>query len=388
MAKEYGLWSRENGYWYYIIKGKMKSYVSTGIQHDCKPKTKKNKDKAIKFVNDIIYNQSKTKPLNFLDFYTHKFTGFNGTSAIINMKLGHIKHHIIPYFENKTISEITIKTVRLFHTYLKEKGLSFQTIKHINSTLKLIFEDLLEDEIIQNNPVVKPKKEKGDDSKKKDILNEADLVTLFPKDLEQWCSIWKQLRHGVFGFLLLTTGMRRNEGLSLKWNHIKYSEKYKRYFIILDAVLKADGTFGKPKNNEIRAIPIPNDTVNILNIWREKTAFSKDEDFIFPGLIENKPMYPSQMSKVVQAAFKKAELYTVNTNRNISCHSFRHTYVSIMKRKMKADALQSITGHKTASMLTYYDGYSAEQILNEFNDRGDIVIIDNVFKLDKQKIDN
>lgn len=120
--------------------------------------------------------------------------------------------HILPYFRNTCIDQITTATLQQF--YDQKMGLSKSYVRQMNILLHQIFENAIEDEIIQKDPtksrrLVLPdrvtKRQAIDTDCFRDII--ANIPRLRPDD-------------ALFVALLCFTGMRRGEVLGLQWKNV------------------------------------------------------------------------------------------------------------------------------------------------------------------------
>lgn len=147
--------------------------------------------------------------------------GSRSSSTIYGHKLNYDKH-IKPIFGNKLLNNITGNDITRWQNNLQEKEcLAKSTILYIRSTLNSMFEDAIEDGIIDKNPVLKAKK-----------LNETEnpkvkRITLTPFKPEEINSILTtaegQNRNMLATFFF--TGLRASELIGLEWDAIDFNNK-------------------------------------------------------------------------------------------------------------------------------------------------------------------
>ena len=123
-----------------------------------------------------------------------------------------IRCHLIPYFQDRAIAEITTSDIQ---EYFKEKREEFSLetlIKH-KSCLASIFEVAVDDGLREKSPVTKQ-------IKLSSAIAPAEKLVW---TLEQYKTAWqfaKRHRHGLDIVVLMETGITRSELLGLTWqNH-------------------------------------------------------------------------------------------------------------------------------------------------------------------------
>lgn len=139
--------------------------------------------------------------------YVWAFSTYLGTSqAVLNT--------IIPFFRGKNLSEITVSAVKEFQTFLRQKGLSEDTVKHYTTYLRSIINEALEDGIVEKNVVKKLKPIKVI-PKERTIFKAQELEIILQKiagtDLE------------LPVLLGLQYGLRLSETLGLRYSDINFS---------------------------------------------------------------------------------------------------------------------------------------------------------------------
>lgn len=177
----------------------------------------------------------------------------------------HTVNRIIEYFKGYTLQGITPTDIQKFLIYLRTEyksksgnPLSAKSVRHIYSTLNLIFKYADELEMIAKNPMNKvpaPKKDK----KPVDALTEEEAKLFFEMvnkcDLDFQCMM----------YLLITTGVRRGECVGLKWSDL--DEKNSTITIQRGVSYTPESgiVVSTPKTaNSIRTIPLVPTTLHLL----------------------------------------------------------------------------------------------------------------------------
>ncbi|MGM0411509.1 MAG: tyrosine-type recombinase/integrase, partial [Bacillota bacterium] len=129
-----------------------------------------------------------------------------------------------------------------------------------------------------------------------------------------------QFRNKVMIKSMLDLGLRLSETINLKWNHINL-------------------TTGKTKVKEgkgakDRILYLNDDTLQLIKKWRERQFKELEKrldhleiEYIFTTL-KNKQLNPANIRKMVYNYSEKA-----NINKNISPHTFRHTFATDLYRE-------------------------------------------------------
>ena len=148
---------------------------------------------------------------------------------------------------------------------------------------------------------------------------------------------------------MLSSGIRSGEARALQWKHVIWEQQG----ILINQAIKADGSIGDPKANEIRAIVLPQRAIELLEWWKDRCANDEPEDFILHGKTRGKPASKEAITSGFKAALERAGIEV--GDRNLVAHSLRHTYNTIMKGILTAEMLREFTGHRSEEMTDRYD---------------------------------
>lgn len=256
--------------------------------------------------------------------------------------------HILPFFENMYLEDITSKTIIKWEDYI----LSFNFANNHNKNLYYILSGFFEfcrifydfdKTIISNIGCFKKKYEE----KKHDFYN-LEEFNQFIRCVDE--EIYKQ-----FFNLLFFTGLRSGEAIALKFKDL--SDGYIN-------VIKTMESHGKrlittPKTiSSIRKVKIDDklerDLLNLKNFY-ECESSCYDDLFIFGG---NKPLSPSTINRRKEKACKKANI------RPITLHQFRHSHATLLIQKgIMINEVSKRLGHSKVS--TTLDIYSHTDLTQE-----------------------
>jgi integrase len=262
--------------------------------------------------------------------------------------LAHVKSRrvnwvkILGMFGHLTPEELTSQEVDEWLINTKYSG---QTKNHILQTGKTAFEYLG----ITPNPFDTIKKF-AVNAKRKDVLTRKEVQMLFhPINTYKWGGLkWYCLFN-----LLVKTGMRSGEIRALQWKHIDITAEV--VYILQSAISDSEISKTKTEHSQ-RVVPLIDNTLATLKEWRKNSEAPGDEDFIFYGRYKDK----MTSKRSVSEAFKKARqgFHYLDSSRNLSPHSLRHTFVSLLRPHLESQGLKNdlgdLTGHTTSKMIDHY----------------------------------
>lgn len=242
---------------------------------------------------------------------------------------GNIHYHtdtILNFFgRDKKVNSITQMDISDFVSSCRNAGLQDSTINVHLSKLATIFNRLLEDEIIEKKIKVKRIKLR---SKEKNIIS-REMEDVFLSKI-------KKEVHRDLVVLLLETGLRINEALNLKKEHIDIHEGFVYIYV--------------NKTDTPRAVPITSRAHEILS-----------------KRIRNADLFPRVKYNAFYIALKNAAK-AAGLPEDITVHSLRHTCLSrLAKNGANASIIMAWAGHKKLSTSQQYIHMSAQDLKNFAN---------------------
>lgn len=235
-------------------------------------------------------------------------------------------NHILPYFKDTPMSDITTHQLTLHHIDLVQKHkLEKSTANKLILFLSYAYNMAIEWNIanITTNPVAKVKHYIVDSS----IENYLDDVQI--QRLLSTVDTYKNNINlsSIVRFLLLT-GARKNEVLKAKWKDIDL--KHKIWTIPLS------------KSNKSRTVPISSSLEKLI-----LTIARTNNPYIFPSPITQQPMH--DIFKHWNKVRNQANL------PHIRIHDLRHTTASILVNKgVSLYQVQKLLGHSNIKMTMRY----------------------------------
>lgn len=138
----------------------------------------------------------------------------------------------------------------------------------------------------------------------------------------------------IIVLLAITTGGRRGEISSLRWNHVDFQ---RRRVIFVDT-----------KNGETRASPLVGPAYDALKKWSRVLPIDKNQ-YVFPGRTERTINKPLDFQKPWSTALKRSGI------KDFRFHDLRHTAAShLAMNGAGIREIADILGHKTLEMVKRY----------------------------------
>ena len=255
----------------------------------------------------------------------------------INSTKYKFKNHILPYFKDFKVNEITVESYIKFIFKLKEHDYNYSFYSRINSICLDFFEYLtcfhdMKDisKVIKNMGLNIGKKP----HKKRDNTWTYKEYKLFIKEVDD------PILHALFNTLYFT-GIRKGEAFALK------IEDFRNNVLIIDKTLSKENINGKrtllyPKTeNAIRTIRIDNflkkELDKLIKYYKKIYSNFNTDFFLFGGV---KPIAPTTLER------KKNKYCKIANVKQIRIHDFRHSHATMLyKQKIDIKSIQERLGH-------------------------------------------
>lgn len=238
-----------------------------------------------------------------------------------------VNKHVLPYFSNCNIHEISTKDIRDWQNILLDKHFSERYIKKIHSQFSTILNYGIKYYNLQKNllTIVGTPQYKQQETKKEMLIYSLE-------EFKAFSDVIHDITFKVFFELLYWTGMRQGEALALTWNDINMNEKTISITKTLAYVQGKKKFFTPPKNkSSVRKILLDDQLLAKLNHLKSehlKITNYSDDFFVFGA-----NAYLS--TTTIQ---RKRDKYSTKANvKKIRIHDFRHSHASYLINNMKND---------------------------------------------------
>jgi len=266
----------------------------------------------------------------------------------------YLRKHILPYFDSTKLQNITADQVENWLLGLREKPsssgtpLSPTTVNHCLTCLKIMLKEAVRRGYLLRSPS-EGIKQLAEKPKEKTILTMEEMQTLFLD--ENIDRVWSgDLFHYTLNLLAASTGIRMGEAQGLQVQHIHIG-----YIGIHHTWSRKYGLKEGAKWGSQREVPIPSKTSQRLQDLVIYSPFNEPEDLVFYGKERNVPIYNKIISESLYRALEEIGISTEERKaRNVTFHSWRHFYNSLMRGKIHDSKLRRLTGHKTEEMTEHY----------------------------------
>lgn len=237
------------------------------------------------------------------------------------------------------IKEIQTTMIRTWLASLKENRISSRTINRKISSIKSFFKYQLKTQNIEISPVVSISSLKVS-RQLPSFIEEKDINELSKSLSENNSSnpSFKGKTDYLIFEILYQTGIRRNELITLKEQHVDRSS----------GTIKVLG-----KGNKERLIPVNNQLLTIIDeyISEKRKQFAKSAgDFLLVNE-KGKSLYPKYVYNIVKASLHKGP------------HTLRHTFAThLINNGAPINAIKELLGHSSLAATQIYAHNTIEKL--------------------------
>lgn len=335
-------------------------------------KTKSEAEKAAldhenKLKNGEAVVTTKMNTAQFFDYWLKEFKEGNVAKNTYILHKNSVKNHIVPYFKDTKLANITPQMYHQFLRSLVKNGKSRRTIEIIHNSMFIALEVAVDPlKMINTNPAKNAKiplenKKQGvkvqflDSSKVNAFLNEARK--------DNWI-------YYIFFKTLIRTGLRKGEAASLQWSDIDLENKIISVNKTLDFQAKVDEPLLTPTKTEKsnRIIDIDADLVEDLKkqkqiVEENKEVFNDiyhhDYDFVFCRN-DGSFLPKSTLFNALKRILKKMG------EDNLPIHALRHTHaVMMLEAGARMKNIQERLGHQSMEITADIYSHVSEKIKND-----------------------
>jgi len=246
-----------------------------------------------------------------------------------------LRLHLLPLLGNRRIDQITPQELQRYHDQLKSSHCPATANRHL-SLLHRMLKLAVQWGFLEKNPATGIRKHQENNEVHRYLS--AQEIMRFMEALKN-----EENQVAVAAFkLLLYTGVRRQEALDARWEHV---DLHKRVWFL------PTSKSGKSRHVILNAM-----AVELL----QRQPRLPDNPFVFPGKIEGKPLNNPQ--KAFQRVLKAAGI------TNFRIHDLRHTHASIaINNGASLYEVQHLLGHSQAITTARY-AHLADDTLRRVSD--------------------
>lgn len=280
----------------------------------------------------------------FMELYFERYKKEHNELSTIKKDAERLRSRILPFFKHKNVSEITQKDILDFQEELRKVPGQFN---HCFTLLSTAFKyaELWGYRSKGTNPCDEVKK--YPEKKVERFLAEEEIQKI-EKILKAEEILGSLSLYGLAGIrLLLYTGCRRGEILSLKWEDVFLEEKY----------------LSRPKSKEKgkKTIPLNEPSVEAL----KKLERKENNPYVFVGKKPGTHLYNfySQWRKVRRLA----------AAQDVRIHDLRHTFASLaIKQGLDLYQVAKLLGHKNTQTTTRYAHIAKKDLIKSAQVVGEV----------------
>ena len=255
-----------------------------------------------------------------------------------------IKSHILPYFENKKMNEITPADIIQWQNLMRQKGYAQTYLRMVQNQMTALFTHASNIYNLANNPCKKVKKMGKSD---------ADRLDFWTKDeYDQFISgIEKGSRYYVIFEILFWTGCREGELLALTKSDIDFENNR----------LSISKTYYRTDKRDIITTPKTEQSVRVIEIPEFLKQEIKDYADKLYELPDNERLFPVVAEAVQHKLKRQAEKAGV---KKIRVHDIRHSHVAyLIHQGVQPLIIKERLGHRDIKITlnTYGHLYPSQQ---------------------------
>ena len=343
--KKTGLWVAQ---WYEVdIYGKKKRHKKRGF---------KTMREAKQYENERSLKNAGSMDMLFKDFVEQYFEDKDSSLKIRTKKNKRymLEQHVIPFFGDTKISEITPAHITKWQNEMSKKGFSDSYLRMIDNQFRALFTHATKIYDLDNNPCKRVERLGSDDSRSLNFWTVEEYETFMT-------TIPEESRYYVIFETLFWTGMRIGEMLALTKSDIDFDNNT---ISISKTYYRTDKTdyITEPKTKQsIRVVDIPEFLKKELKEFCDSKYALPDDERIFP--IVQEAVQRKIRENAVRAGVKK-----------IRVHDLRHSHASYLINKgVQPLIIKERLGHKDIKITlnTYGHLYPNQQkqvavLLDEF----------------------
>ncbi|MCX7091988.1 MAG: tyrosine-type recombinase/integrase [Methylobacter sp.] len=246
-----------------------------------------------------------------------------------------LRVHLLPLLQNRRLDQITTQELQRYHDQLKNKYCPATANRHL-SLLHRMFKLAINWGFMDKNPATGIRKHQENNERHRYLSDQEIFAFIDALKTEE-----NPVAAAAFE-LLLYTGVRRQEALDAKWEHV---DLQKRTWYI-----------PRSKSGKLRHVILNGMAIELL----QRQPRVPGNPYIFPGKIKGKQINNPQ--KAFARVLKKAGI------SNFRIHDLRHTHASIaINNGASLYEVQHLLGHSQSKTTSRY-AHLADETLRKVSD--------------------
>lgn len=281
----------------------------------------------------------------FVDVYFRDKAGELKERTIKNKRYM-IEAHVLPYFENKQMNEISPSDIIQWQNAIRAKGYSQTYLRMVQNQITALFTHASNIYNLNNNPCKKVKKMGKSD---------ADKLNFWTKD-EYDCfisGIDRESKYYVIFEILFWTGCREGEMLALTKEDVDFENNQ----------ISITKTYYRTERRDIITTPKTEQSVRVIDIPQFLTKEIEMYVNRCYGLPDNERLFPI-VAEAVQHKLKRACAKSGGGVKPIRVHDLRHSHVAyLINQGVQPLIIKERLGHRDIKITlnTYGHLYPNQQ---------------------------
>jgi integrase len=283
----------------------------------------------------------------------------------------YLDNWILPKFGRRRLS--TLRSRKEIEDWLISLALENATKNHILYAFRAVLQDAVEDGQLEKSPLDRVEA-LGVMHRERDVFSVADYRVLFPQG--HLAEVWGSFGRGVYFLVLAGAGLREGEGRALSWAKILWKEKALLVNVTVQGGSGGRGVIGpiSEKKGGARIALLGSRVLEDLREWQRLSIWKRPEDLVFPGKARGVPISAATITHSLARAFERLDGAAADkqlpplidrTDRNLVGHSFRHTYVTRLRRLAPRGIVPQLVGHQNEETTDLYDHPTQLEIIGE-----------------------
>jgi integrase len=339
-------------------KWRMKRHKLEG--HDDPKKKKAARKAADEFIATINKYNNSTGPrkvyseITFGQFIEGRWKAYTVSArhqpSTIESHNSLIKNHLLPFFGDKAMAEVTPSDISDFLERMKPVS-SANTMQNLYGLLRLMFDIAHQYDLIGQSPV-RPKLHKPEVERvEKPTLRASEIRAVLERLLDE--------QERLFALLISVTGMRMGEALALRWVDFDAGRlELTIAHTLFRWRLKQPKT--ESSKRPLRLVPA---VASLLVSHRRRSAFQSDGDFIFCRA-DGRPLNATALRNHLYKAMDGAGIE--RKRGQYGFHIFRHSAGTLLYEKSRdLKLVQGTLGHADISTTSDIYVHLDDKVLGE-----------------------